>query len=175
MASSSSSSSSSSSGGSGKKNESLETARRLLEETPTVGVEAGTQLPSSGFYDAFVLRGVRVVQALQPGTLLCHFTVPSRLLNGGGFLHGGATASLVDLVASAAFSAAGLRTRGSPLEMNISYLDAAFADEEIDIEAKVLRAGKAVGVAVVELKKKSGKIIAQARYSKYLGAASSKL
>ena len=48
--------------------------------------------------------------------------------NGGGFLHGGATASLVDLVASAAFSAAGLRTRGSPLEMNISYLDAAFAD-----------------------------------------------
>ncbi|KAL6844274.1 hypothetical protein ACP4OV_025947 [Aristida adscensionis] len=44
--------------------------------------------------------------------------------------------------------------------------------EEIDIEAKVLRAGKAVGVAVVELKKKSGKIIAQARYSKYLGASS---
>lgn len=50
-----------------------------------------------------------------------------------------------------------------------------FAQEEIDIEAKVLRAGKAVGVAVVELKKKSGKIIAQARYSKYLGVASSKL
>lgn len=49
------------------------------------------------------------------------------------------------------------------------------AQEEIDIEAKVLRAGKAVGVAVVELKKKSGKIIAQARYSKYLGVASSKL
>ena len=44
--------------------------------------------------------------------------------------------------------------------------------EEIDIEAKVLRAGKAVGVATVELKKKSGKIIAQARYSKYLGASS---
>jgi hypothetical protein len=37
-----------------------------------------------------------------------------------------------------------------------------FVQEEIDIEAKVLR-GKAVGVAVVELKKKSGKIIAQAR------------
>lgn len=46
-----------------------------------------------------------------------------------------------------------------------------FLQEEIDIEAKVLRAGKAVGVAIVELKKKSGKIIAQARYSKYLGAA----
>ena len=50
-----------------------------------------------------------------------------------------------------------------------------FSQEEIAIEAKVLRAGKVVGVAVVELKKKSGKLIAQARYSKYLGAASSKL
>ncbi|RLM64412.1 acyl-coenzyme A thioesterase 13-like [Panicum miliaceum] len=153
---------------SGSHGKSLETARRLLEETSPAEAEQLPSLPS-GFYDAFVLKGIRVVQALQPGTLLCHFT------NSGGFLHGGATASLVDLVASAAFTTAGLRTRGSPLEMNISYLDAAFADEEIDIEAKVLRAGKAVGVAVVELKKKSGKIIAQARYSKYLGAASSKL
>ncbi|XP_062227284.1 uncharacterized protein LOC133925351 isoform X2 [Phragmites australis] len=107
-------------------NKSLETARRLLEEaalpTSTNPTEA-----EGGFYDAFVLRGIRV-QAARPGTLLCHFTVPSRLLNSGGFLHGGATASLVDLVASAAFCTAGLRTKGSPLEMNISYLDAAFPD-----------------------------------------------
>jgi len=65
--------------------DSLETARRLLEVTSTTEVEAEAeagQLPSlpSGFYDAFVLRGIRIVQALQPGTLLCHFTVPSRLL-----------------------------------------------------------------------------------------------
>lgn len=41
------------------------------------------------------------------------------------------------------------------------------------IEAKVLRAGKAVGVAIVELrKKKSGKIIAHARYTKYLAVPS---
>ena len=55
--------------------------RRLLEETFTSEAEAEA-LPSlpSGFYDAFVLRGIRVVQALQPGTLLCHFNVPSRLL-----------------------------------------------------------------------------------------------
>ena len=42
---------------------------------------------------------------------------------------------------------------------------------EIDIGAKV-RAVKAVGVATAELKKKSGRIIAQARYSKYIGASS---
>ncbi|KAL6844273.1 hypothetical protein ACP4OV_025946 [Aristida adscensionis] len=156
-----------SSSGSG---ELLEAARRMLEGATLPSEAAGAE--GLTFYDGFVLRGIRVAEAAHPGALLCHFTVPSRLLNSGGFLHGGATASLVDLVASAAFCTAGLRTRGSPLEMNISYLDAAFPDEEIDIEAKVLRAGKAVGVAVVELKKKSGKIIAQARYSKYLGASS---
>jgi hypothetical protein len=69
------------SGDFGGENKSLETARRLLEETFTSEAEAEA-LPSlpSGFYDAFVLRGIRVVQALQPGTLLCHFNVPSRLL-----------------------------------------------------------------------------------------------
>lgn len=44
--------------------------------------------------------------------------------------------------------------------------------EEIEIEAKVLRAGKAVGVATVELRKKNGKLIAQARYTKYLATSS---
>ena len=61
----------------------LETARRLLEVTSITEAEAeAEQLPRlpSGFYDAFVLGGILVVQALQPGTLLCHFTVPSRLL-----------------------------------------------------------------------------------------------
>jgi hypothetical protein len=58
----------------------LEKARRLLEEAageslPTEQVDA---LPS-GFYDAFVLNGIRV-HAVEPGRLLCHFTVPSRLL-----------------------------------------------------------------------------------------------
>jgi acyl-coenzyme A thioesterase PaaI-like protein len=43
-------------------------------------------------------------------------------------MHGGATASLVDLVGSAVFYTAGVETRGAPLEMSIAYLDAAFAD-----------------------------------------------
>lgn len=53
-----------------------------------------------------------------------------------------------------------------------------FADyqEEIEIEAKVLRIGKAIGVATVELRKKSsGKVIAQGRHTKYLAIAASKL
>ncbi|URE41156.1 phosphoribosylamine--glycine ligase [Musa troglodytarum] len=45
--------------------------------------------------------------------------------------------------------------------------------EEIEIEAKILRAGRAVGVVKVELrKKKTRKILANARYTKYLAPSS---
>lgn len=45
--------------------------------------------------------------------------------------------------------------------------------EEIEIEAKILRAGKAIGVVNVELrKKKTRKIVANARYTKYLAPSS---
>lgn len=45
--------------------------------------------------------------------------------------------------------------------------------EEIEIEAKSLRVGKAVAVINVELRKKStGKIVAQGRHTKYLPASS---
>lgn len=47
--------------------------------------------------------------------------------------------------------------------------------EEIEIEGKALRVGKAVAVITVELrKKKTGKVIAQGRHTKYL-IVSSKL
>lgn len=47
--------------------------------------------------------------------------------------------------------------------------------EEIEVEAKLLRAGKSVGVVSVDFRKKrTGKLMAQARHTKYL-ALSSKL
>lgn len=50
-----------------------------------------------------------------------------------------------------------------------------FIQDEIEIEAKVLRVGKAIAVVTVEFRnKKTGKIIAQGRHTKYL-AVSSKL
>ncbi|KAL6296544.1 hypothetical protein ACE6H2_004686 [Prunus campanulata] len=49
----------------------------------------------------------------------------------------------------------------------------AYPGEEVEIEAKALRVWKAVGVASVELrKKKTCKIIAQGRHTKYLTLAS---
>ena len=48
--------------------------------------------------------------------------------NGSDCLHAGATAMLVDVVGSAALIAAGVFLTGVSVEINVSYLDAAYAD-----------------------------------------------
>ncbi|CAB4266109.1 unnamed protein product [Prunus armeniaca] len=40
------------------------------------------------------------------------------------------------------------------VDINVSYLNSAYYGEEVEVEAKALRVGKAVGVASVELRKK---------------------
>ncbi|XP_031094659.1 acyl-coenzyme A thioesterase 13-like [Ipomoea triloba] len=126
------------------------------------------------FLEPFVSHGIKVDLA-ERGRIICTLKVPLRLVNMGNFLHGGATASLVDIVGSAAVYTMGAPNSGASVEINVSYLDVAFLDEEVEIEAKVLRMGKSIAVVSVELrKKKTGKIIAQGRHTKYL-AVSSKL
>ena len=48
--------------------------------------------------------------------------------NAGNFLHGGATATLVDLVGSAVIYTYGVSSSGVSVEINVSYLDAAYVD-----------------------------------------------
>lgn len=47
--------------------------------------------------------------------------------NSGNSLHGGATAALVDIVGSAVIFTMGAPTTGVSVEINVSYLDAAYA------------------------------------------------
>ncbi|RWR82029.1 acyl-coenzyme A thioesterase 13 [Cinnamomum micranthum f. kanehirae] len=105
-----------------------------------------------GFYDLFMNHGIRL-DLIEPGRICCSFKVPQRLLNEGNFMHGGATASLVDIVGAAAVFTVAPVT-GVSIEISVSYLDTACLDEELEIEAKVLRVGKTVGVVSVELRKK---------------------
>ncbi|KAG1331172.1 acyl-coenzyme A thioesterase 13 [Cocos nucifera] len=147
----------------------LEAVRRSLEAS---GGDVSALPP--GFFEEFVLHGLRI-DLIEPGRVLCSMPVPPRLTSAGNFLHGGVTAALVDLIGSAVFYSVGLPTSGVSLEISVSYMDAAFIKEEIEIEAKLLHAGEAVGVTSVELRRKgTGKLIAQARHAKYL-VASSKL
>ncbi|KAK4567251.1 hypothetical protein RGQ29_003168 [Quercus rubra] len=80
---------------------------------------------------------------------------------------------ILDLVGSAVIYSVGTPATRVSVEINVSYLDAAFTVEEIEIEARVLHVGKAISVVNVEFRKKeTGKIIAQGRHMKYLPATS---
>ncbi|KAK8717197.1 hypothetical protein V6N13_044474 [Hibiscus sabdariffa] len=142
----------------------LEKVKGYLENPATV---EGDKLPLR-FFERLIMHGLRV-DLIETNRILCSFKVTPRLLNDGNYLHSGATATLVDLVTSAAVYAAGGSFTGTSVEISIAFMDVAYADEEIEIEAQALHVGKAVAVLSIEFRKKStGKIIAQGRHTKYL-------
>ncbi|CAA3002756.1 acyl-coenzyme A thioesterase 13 [Olea europaea subsp. europaea] len=151
----------------------LEHVKRFVEKEGGNYESTVDSMPPN-FIEPMVMQGLKI-HHIEPGRILCSLTVPDRLLNSGNSLHGGATAALVDIVGSAVIFTMGAPTTGVSVEINVSYLDAAYAGEEIEIESKALRVGKAFAVVSVEFRKKeTGKIIAQGRHTKYL-AVSSKL
>ncbi|KAL0797335.1 hypothetical protein Bca101_052509 [Brassica carinata] len=107
------------------------------------------------FIERFVLKGIKV-DLIEPGRIVCSMKVQPHLLNAGKFVHGGAMATVVDLIGTAAIytDVDSDQSEGVSVEINVSYLDAAFLDEEIEIESRALRVGKAVAVASVELRRK---------------------
>ncbi|XP_038901328.1 putative esterase F42H10.6 [Benincasa hispida] len=124
------------------------------------------------FFQFFVLAALRI-DLIQPGRILCSLKVPDRLLNENNSLREGASALLVDCLGHAAVKTLGPSSTGVSLEVNLSFLDAAYADEEIEIDSKVLRMGKTIAVVNVEFRKKiNGKIIAQGRLTTYVPVSS---
>ncbi|XBH94384.1 hypothetical protein VPH35_085172 [Triticum aestivum] len=119
-------------------------------------------------YDAFTVAGLRV-EAIDP--------VPPRLTtSASNRMHGGAVASLVDLVGSAVIFAGGSPLTGVLLDITVSYLGAARANEEIEIEARVLGLGDKTGCVTVEVRRKdNGQVLAHGGHTKYLANVSSKL
>uniref|UniRef100_A0A5B6ZJ76 Putative acyl-coenzyme A thioesterase 13-like n=1 Tax=Davidia involucrata TaxID=16924 RepID=A0A5B6ZJ76_DAVIN len=149
----------------------LESVKRYLEKSADENAPKIDAIPTQ-FIEPLVVQGLHV-DLIEPGRVVCSMKVPQRLLNTGNFLHGGATGTLVDIVGSAAICSLGVPFTGVSVEISVSYLDAAYAGEEIEIESKALHLGKAIAVVSVEFrKKKTGKIIAQGRHTKYLAVSS---
>ncbi|XP_016718676.1 acyl-coenzyme A thioesterase 13 isoform X2 [Gossypium hirsutum] len=136
----------------------VEKVKRYLESSATID---GDKLPLR-FFERLIMHGLRV-ELIETNRVVFSFK------NEGNYLHSGAVATFVDLVSSAAIYTAGGTFVGTSVEINISFMDAAHADEDIEIEAKALHVGKAVAVLSAEFRKKSnGKIIAQGRHTMYL-------
>ncbi|XP_076186230.1 acyl-coenzyme A thioesterase 13 isoform X3 [Aptenodytes patagonicus] len=105
-----------------------------------------------------------------PGKIVCEMKVEEEHTNRGGTLHGGLTATLVDVVSTTALLYTERAVPGVSVDMNITYTSAAKIGEEILITAQILKQGRNIAFASVDLTNKAtGKLIAQGRHTKYLG------
>ncbi|CAL8363975.1 unnamed protein product [Arctogadus glacialis] len=116
-----------------------------------------------------VISKVNVLSA-SPGKVVCEMKVEEEHTNRGGTLHGGLTATLVDIISTTAIMYSERGSPGVSVDMNITYMNAAKIGDDVLITAQVLKQGKTLAFASVDLINKStGKVIAQGRHTKHLG------
>ncbi|KAM4689682.1 acyl-coenzyme A thioesterase 13-like [Discoglossus pictus] len=128
-------------------------------------------LKAMGDFPGFdrVLGKLSLISA-SPGKIVCELKVEKEHTNTGGTLHGGLTATIVDNVSTIALMNTERGAPGVSVDMNITYMNAAKIGESVLITAQVLKQGKSLGFATVDLiNKETGKIIAQGRHTKHLG------
>nr|XP_026263486.1 acyl-coenzyme A thioesterase 13 [Urocitellus parryii] len=116
-----------------------------------------------------VLEKVTLVSAA-PEKVICEMKVEEQHANKMGTLHGGLTATLIDSISTMALLCSERGLPGVSVDMNITYMSPAKIGEEIVITAQILKQGRTLAFASVDLTNKAtGKLIAQGRHKKHLG------
>jgi len=128
--------------------------------------DLATRFESAPYVRALGLR----VDGLESGRALVRVPFTESNANPGGALHGGVAASAVGIAgALAAWSGASVAgdaghgavaTEGRLLDLSVVYLAAAIA-EDVVADARVLRRGKEIVYADVEVRNDEGKAIAR--------------
>lgn len=102
------------------------------------------------------------------GKCTAEFTVSSEHLNRLGGLHGGFTATLVDMVTTYALMSKPCHP-GVSVSISVDYLKAAKEGDDVLIDANLLKAGKKLAFLECILKhKKDNSIIAKGSHTKYV-------
>ncbi|OVA17678.1 Thioesterase superfamily [Macleaya cordata] len=156
----------------------MEKAREVLELTKeeAESVSRLTVYPhrvgfEKSFFEDFALGSIRV-DRVEPGLVSCTFKVPPRLTDGSGNLSKGAIASLVDEIGAAAVHVDGHPMKVS-VDMSISYLSTAKANDELEITSRGLGQKRGYFGTIVLLKNKgTGEVIAEGRHSLFCKIAS---
>ncbi|XP_030372135.1 acyl-coenzyme A thioesterase 13-like [Scaptodrosophila lebanonensis] len=102
------------------------------------------------------------------GVCTAEFKVAPEHLNMGGGLHGGYTATLVDMVTTYALMSKPCHP-GVSVDLSVSYLKGAREGDEVLIEAKTVRAGKKLAFIDCVLRhKKDNSVIAKGHQTKFV-------
>lgn len=115
------------------------------------------------------LAGIEVLE-VAGGKARVRLLVSESVQNANGVLHGGAAATLVDVVGTLAIMSADRDHRpGVSTDLNISWLAPAPGDSAIIVEGSVLRSGRTLAFVHVDIRReKDGALVAQGRMTKFL-------
>ena len=155
-------------------------AARVFTEALVNGAgahEEENESPSSSPYpdsavsfDNLALRGLTVLSA-SPGHVRCIMPVTREKTNRYGTLHGGCAATLVDVIGTSAIFSVSPES-GVSLHISVDYLSPAPAGKNVVIDSKVVRVGRTIAVASVEISsEETGQILSQGRHLKHVGSS----
>lgn len=115
-----------------------------------------------------VLDKVEVIYAGN-GRFIGEMVIEPQHTNVYGSLHGGFTATLIDICTSIAMSTHPRKGNGVSVDLNISYLKPGLLNERIVIKADTIRVGKTMGFSeAVITNKATGDILAKGMHTKYV-------
>uniref|UniRef100_A0A1B6D0H2 Acyl-coenzyme A thioesterase 13 n=1 Tax=Clastoptera arizonana TaxID=38151 RepID=A0A1B6D0H2_9HEMI len=119
-----------------------------------------------------VLQKIDILSA-ENGKCTAELKVSDEHANSMGNLHGGMTATIVDVVSTLALTTSKRAAIGVSVDMSIMYLKGAPIGELVIISANTLKAGKTLAFLEVMISKKSnGDLVAKGCHTKFIGSES---
>jgi acyl-coenzyme A thioesterase 13 len=125
------------------------------------------QASSAGFGATCGFRHI----SFDAGKAIVELDIGPAVQNMGGFLHGGAIATMVDDAGTLAIITADRDNRpGVTTDLNVSYFAPAPGGSTVVAEATVLKIGKTLAFVTVDIRRKAdGVLVAQGRMTKFQG------
>lgn len=142
----------------------------FIERTKVLGANAMLGLFNMTNRFDSSLEGLEVTRVdTAGGAVHATLRVTERVANGYGTLHGGAAATIVDVVGTMALLALDPLRPGVSVEINVSFVAAAKLGETVHVVGRTLRTGKRLGFTQVDITRASdGALIATGRHTKAL-------
>ena len=121
---------------------------------------------SAGTFDRCLEEAELACTSVADGRVECAFTVTHETANNFGTLHGGFTATLVDVVGTMALLSRDAGRPGVSIEMSQTFCAAAKVGERVTVVGTVLKAGGRLGFTQVEVRRADDAVVAVGRHTK---------
>ncbi|KJE94735.1 thioesterase superfamily member 2 [Capsaspora owczarzaki ATCC 30864] len=119
------------------------------------------------------LHGLEITHA-EEGRVVCLFKLTEHHTNRMGNLHGGLSATIVDIVTTLA-CVSKTNHPGVSTDLNVTYLNPATVGDTIRIEASVIKAGGRLAFTAADiLRNHDNVIVAHGRHTKYMAGGAHK-